>query len=170
MRGLLGAGARVAALDVDEARLGELASGFGEASGAGRLLTVRTDISSYAECEEAVAHVRSALGGLHVLVNNGAVGMGVIRIDHMTDLVGIHEITPETWQRFVAVNLSGAWYMTRAAIDGLLAQRWGRIVNVTTSFFTMLRGRFHPYGPAKAGLEAMSAGHAAEFEGSGVTP
>ena len=170
VRGLLGAGARVAALDVDEARLGELAAGFGEASGTGRLLTVRTDISSYAECEEAVAHVRSALGGLHVLVNNGAVGMGVIRIDHMTDLVGIHEITPETWQRFVAVNLSGAWYMTRAAIDGLLAQRWGRIVNVTTSFFTMLRGRFHPYGPAKAGLEAMSAGHAAEFEGSVVTP
>ena len=59
--------------------------------------------------------------------------------------------------------------MTRAAVDGLLAQRWGRIVNVTTSFFTMLRGRFHPYGPAKAGLEAMSAGHAGEFEGTGVT-
>ena len=169
VRGLLGAGARVAALDVDEARLGELAAGFGEASGTGRLLTARTDISSYAECEAAIAHVRDTLGGLHVLVNNGAVGMGVIRIDHMTDLVGIHEITPETWQRFVAVNLSGAWYMTRAAIDGLLAQRWGRIVNVTTSFFTMLRGRFHPYGPAKAGLEAMSAGHAAEFEGSRVT-
>ena len=51
----------------------------------------------------------------------------------------------------------------------MLAQRWGRIVNVTTSFFTMLRGRFHPYGPAKAGLEAMSAGHAGEFEGRGVT-
>ena len=59
--------------------------------------------------------------------------------------------------------------MTHAAIDGLLAQGWGRIVNVTTSFFTMLRGRFHPYGPAKAGLEAMSAGHAGEFEGRGVT-
>ena len=169
VRGLLGAGARVAALDVDEARLGALAAEFGKASGAGRLLTARTDISSYAECEAAIAHVRDTLGGLHVLVNNGAVGMGVIRMDHMTDLVGIHEITPETWQRFVAVNFSGAWCMTRAAIDGLLAQRWGRIVNVTTSFFTMLRGRFHPYGPAKAGLEAMSAGHAAEFEGSGVT-
>ena len=169
MRGLLGAGARVAALDVDEARLGALAAEFGEASEAGRLLTARTDISSYAECEAAIAHVRDTLGGLHVLVNNGAVGMGVIRMDHMTDLVGIHEITPETWQRFVAVNFSGAWCMTRAAIDGLLAQRWGRIVNVTTSFFTMLRGRFHPYGAGQGRLEAMSAGHAAEFEGSGVT-
>ncbi|MGI9423430.1 MAG: SDR family oxidoreductase, partial [Hyphomicrobiaceae bacterium] len=49
------------------------------------------------------------------------------------------------------------------------AKSWGRIINVTTSFFTMLRGRFHPYGPVKAGLEAMSAGHAAEFEPDGIT-
>ena len=109
------------------------------------------------------------LGGLHILVNNGALGMGVIRMDHMANLVEIHEIEPEIWDRFVAVNLSGAWYLTRAAIDGLLAQGWGRIVNVTTSFFSMLRGRFHPYSPPKAGLEAMSAGHAKEFAGRGVT-
>ena len=169
VRGLLGAGAGVAALDIDETRLNELVEEFDEEAGSGCLITSRTDIASYDECEAAVAHVRARLGGLHILVNNGAMGMGVIRTDHMTDLVGIHEITPETWERFVAVNLSGAWYMTRAAIDGLLAQGWGRIVNVTTSFFTMLRGKFHPYGPPKAGLEAMSAGHAKEFEGRGVT-
>ena len=167
--GLLGAGAKVAALDVDEKRLDELAGAYEEASGAGRLVTARTDISRYEECEAAIAQTRTSLGGLHILINNGALGMGVIRIDHMTELVAIHEVTPEMWDRFVDVNLSGAWYMTRAAIDGLLAQGWGRIVNVTTSFFTMLRGKFHPYGPAKAGLEAMSAGHAKEFEGRGVT-
>ena len=169
VRGLLGAGAKVAALDVDENRLDDLAATHAEASGAGRLVTARTDISRYEECEAAIALARARLGGLHILVNNGALGMGVIRIDHMTELVEIHEIAPEMWDRFVTVDLSGAWYMTRAAIDGLLAQGWGRIVNVTTSFFTMLRGRFHPYGPAKAGLEAMSAGHAGEFEGRGVT-
>ena len=169
VRGLLGAGAKVAALDVDEKRLDELAALHEESVETGRLVTARTDISRYEECAAAVAQARASLGGLHVLINNGALGMGVIRIDHMTELVEIHEIAPEMWDRFVTVNLSGAWYMTRAAIDGLLAQRWGRIVNVTTSFFTMLRGRFHPYGPAKAGLEAMSAGHAGEFEGTGVT-
>ena len=167
--GLLGAGAKVAAFDVDEQRLGELAAKHEGAIGDGRLLTARTDISRYEECKAAVEHVRTSLGGLHILVNNGALGMGVIRIDHMTELVEIHEITPETWDRFVAVNLSGGWYMTRAAIDGLLDQGWGRIVNITTSFFTMLRGKFHPYGPVKAGFEAMSAGHAREFEGRGVT-
>ena len=169
VRGLLAAGVKVAALDVDGKRLDELAAMHEESLGRGRLVTSRTDISRYEECEAAVAEARARLGGLHILVNNGALGMGIIRIDHMTELVEIQEIAPEIWDRFVTVNLSGAWYMTRAAIDGLLAQRWGRIVNVTTSFFTMLRGRFHPYGPAKAGLEAMSAGHAIEFEDRGVT-
>ena len=169
VRGLLGAGAKVAALDVDGKRLDGLAAAHEASVETGRLVTVRIDISRCEECEAAVAQARASLGGLHILINNGALGMGVIRIDHMTNLVEIREITPEMWDRFVTVNLSGAWYMTRAAIDGLLSQRWGRIVNVTTSFFTMLRGKFHPYGPAKAGLEAMSAGHAGEFQGSGVT-
>ena len=169
VRGLLGAGARVAALDVDEDGLAALAVTHDEALGAGRLVTEHADISRYEECEAAVAKTRESLGGLHVLVNNGAVGMGVIRMDHMTNLIEIHEIAPDVWDRFVAVNLSGAWYLTRAAIEGLLDQGWGRIVNVTTSFFTMLRGKFHPYSPPKAGLEAMSAGHAKEFAGRGVT-
>ena len=169
VRGLLGTGARVAALDVDEDGLDALATNHREETDAGRLVTRRTDIGSYEACEAAVATTRERLGGLHILVNNGAVGMGVIRMDHMNRLVEIHEIAPDVWDRFVAVNLSGAWYLTRAAIEGLLDQGWGRIVNVTTSFFTMLRGKFHPYSPPKAGLEAMSAGHAKEFAGRGVT-
>lgn len=87
----------------------------------------------------------------------------------MTNLVDIEEITPAVWDKFVAVNLSGGWYMTRAAVPGMKARKSGRIVNVTTSFFTMLRGRFHPYGPVKAGFEALSAGHAQEFEPYGIT-
>lgn len=169
VRGLLGAGARVAALDVDEGGLDTLTENHRDETAAGRLVTRRTDIGSYEECAAAVAKTRERLGGLHILVNNGAMGMGVIRTDHMVNLIEIHEIEPDTWDRFVTVNLSGAWYLTRAAIDGLLGQGWGRIVNVTTSFFTMLRGKFHPYSPPKAGLEAMSAGHAKEFAGRGVT-
>jgi NAD(P)-dependent dehydrogenase (short-subunit alcohol dehydrogenase family) len=109
------------------------------------------------------------LGGVHILINNGALGMGMIRADCMARLIDIEEITPAMWQRFVAVNFSGAWNMTRAVIPHLRAQRWGRIISVTTSFFTMLRGGFQPYGPCKAGLEAMAAAHAQEFAASGIT-
>lgn len=157
VRALRAEGARVAALDVKPVRPAE------------GVLPLLADISDYEACARALRETVGKLGGLHIVVNNGAMGMGAIRADHMTRLVGIEEITPATWQRFMAVNLSGAWNMTRAAIGHLREQRWGRIINVTTSLFTMLRGGFHPYGPAKAGLEAMSAGHAAELRESGVT-
>jgi NAD(P)-dependent dehydrogenase (short-subunit alcohol dehydrogenase family) len=167
VRALLDQDAKVAALDIDARGLTALSDAH--ARDADRLLVQSTDIADYAACERAAAATRERLGGLHILINNGAIGMGVIRADCMQKMVGIQEITPQMWQRFVAANFSGAWNMTRVAIPHLLEQRWGRIINVTTSFFTMLRGGFHPYGPCKAGLEAMSAGHAKEFAGTGVT-
>lgn len=168
VQAFLAEGARVAALDVDEPALARLEAGL-SAEARSRLLVIVTDIADFDACHEAVANTIATLGGLHILINNGALGMGVIRRDHLVNLIGIGEITPPMWQRFVAVNFSGAWNMTRAAIGHLLQQRWGRIVDVSTSFFTMLRGGFHPYGPCKAALEAMAAGHAKEFEGTGVT-
>jgi NAD(P)-dependent dehydrogenase (short-subunit alcohol dehydrogenase family) len=167
VRTLLDEGAAVAALDIDQRGLTALSDTFALASH--RLLVQSTDIADYAACEHAVAATIEKLGGLDILINNGAIGMGSIRTDHMRRLVGIQEISPPMWQRFVATNFSGSWNMTRAAIAHLLEQRWGRIINVTTSFFTMLRSGFHPYGPCKAGLEAMSSGHAKEFAATGVT-
>ena len=153
----LEAGATVVATDIDAAGLARL----GPAKG---LATRVIDIANPAACEAAVREAQA-----DILINNGALGMHVLRDTCMTDLVRIDEVTPEFWSRMIAVNLSGAWHLTRAAVPGMRARGWGRIINVTTSFFTMLRGRFHPYGPAKAGLEAMSAGHAAEFAGTGIT-
>jgi NAD(P)-dependent dehydrogenase (short-subunit alcohol dehydrogenase family) len=165
--GLLGAGARVMASDIDDRGLAALAAAH-RSAGDG-LATQRLDIADARACANAVEAIRQRLGSLDILINNGALGMGVIRNDHMTRLVDIEEIAPEVWDRFMAVNLSGAWYLTRAAVPAMKQRRHGRIVNVTTSMFTMLRGRFHPYGPAKAALEAMSAGHAQEFEPYGIT-
>jgi NAD(P)-dependent dehydrogenase (short-subunit alcohol dehydrogenase family) len=168
VQALLAEKAKVAALDVNEARLISLRDSL-SAENRDALLVSVTDISNYASCEQAVARTITELGGLHILINNGAIGMGAVRMDHMRTPVRIQEISPKMWQHFVGTNFSGAWNMTRTSIEHLLAQRWGRIINVTTSFATMLRSGFHPYGPCKAGLEAMASGHAKEFVGSGVT-
>ena len=168
VKAFLDEGANVAALDVDANGLDQLARALRDQSKE-NLSCHAEDIADYAACAQAVRDTVDKLGGLHIVINNGAIGMGVIRQDHMTRLVGIQEIEPDVWQRFVAVNMSGAWNLTRASIGHMLDQRWGRIINVTTSFFTMLRGGFQPYGPCKAGLEAMSRGHAQEFDGTGVT-
>jgi NAD(P)-dependent dehydrogenase (short-subunit alcohol dehydrogenase family) len=169
VRALLRAGARVMAADIDDFGLRRLeetiaAEGLGQ-----RLVSRHLDISDQSACAVSVEAAHESFGALNILINNGALGMGAIRDDHMTNLVEIDEITPAVWDRFLAVNLSGAWYLTRAAVPAMKRDGWGRIITVTTSFFTMLRGRFHPYGPAKAGLEAMAAGHANEFEGTGIT-
>jgi NAD(P)-dependent dehydrogenase (short-subunit alcohol dehydrogenase family) len=168
VQALLAEGASVAALDVSEAGLAALRDSL-PGTDKDRVLASLTDISDYAACERAVGEAITRLGGLHILINNAALGLGLIRIDHQRVPVTIQEISPDMWQRFAATNFSGAWNMTRASIAHLLGQRWGRIINITTSLATMLRVGFHPYGPCKAGVEAMSAGHAKEFEGSGVT-
>lgn len=168
-RRLLEAGAAVVASDVDRSGLETLTGELEGADLVGRFTTHVLDVSDYSACVDAIALARTRNGSIDILVNNGAMGMGVVRGDHMSNLVTIDEISAELWDKFVAVNFCGAWYLTKAAQPHMKANGWGRIINVTTSFFTMLRGRFHPYGPAKAGLEAMSAGHAAEFEPDGIT-
>ena len=137
--------------------------------GSERAVAVAADVSDPAACARAVDAVAARFGGLHVLVNNAGLGMSLVRPDHMDGATQIEDVSTELWQRFLATNASGAFFMAKAAMPRFRAQRWGRIINVTTSFFTMLRGGFAPYGPAKAALEAWSASLSKELAGSAIT-
>jgi NAD(P)-dependent dehydrogenase (short-subunit alcohol dehydrogenase family) len=158
--GLRTIGAKVAVLDLDDAAL---------ASCPEDVLTVQADIARAEDCAMAVERVRASCGGLDVLINNAGIGMSTIREDHFAQPVRLIEITPDHWRRMFEVNCMGAFLMMRAAVPPMVAQGWGRVVNVTTSFFTMLNEGFVPYGPAKAALEAASAIWAKEFQDTGVT-
>jgi NAD(P)-dependent dehydrogenase (short-subunit alcohol dehydrogenase family) len=137
--------------------------------GAERAVAVACDVADPGSCDAAVNAVASRFGSLHALVNNAGLGMGIIRQDHMTKPVTFEEVSIEDWHRFMDTNLSGAFHMTKAAMPRFRAAGGGRIVNVTTSFFTMLRQGFYPYGVAKAGLEAWTASLGSELAGSGIT-
>ena len=170
---LLDAGARVALLDIDgdglDAFIGDALDGVA----AERWLAITADISDAAACEDAVARAAGAFGHVDILINNAALGMGVVRADHMTAPVGLDEVTPDIWRRFVDVNFGGVYAMTRAAVPFMRraghGRNGGRVITVTTSFFTMLRRGFFPYGAIKAGVEAASAGWAKEFADAGIT-
>jgi 3-oxoacyl-[acyl-carrier protein] reductase len=69
----------------------------------------------------------------------------------------------------VAVNLNGQFFLARAAVGPMLAQHWGRIIGVTTSLTAMVGKGTAPYGPSKAGHEALMAVMARDLEGTGVT-
>jgi NAD(P)-dependent dehydrogenase (short-subunit alcohol dehydrogenase family) len=164
-RAFVEAGMRVALCDTAEKDLLHLRNELG----VDRTLSLPTDVSDPASCGDSVNRTIAHFGRLDVLINNAAVGMSLVRADHMRRVVQIEDISPELWARFMAVNLSGPFYMARAAVPGMRARGFGRIINVTTSYFTMLNPGFSPYGPAKSGLEAWSASLAGELRGSGIT-
>ena len=93
--------------------------------------------------------------------------MSSIRPDAEARHPGIEELTPEMWDRFFAIFVRAPAILTRAALPLMRTRGFGRIVNNTTSYLTMLR--VLPYGAAKAAFESMSAVWAKELEGSGIT-
>ncbi len=165
VRSFVEAGMRVALCDTSAEGVLRLQDELG----ADRTISLPIDVSDAASCSDSVNRTIAHFGRLDVLVNNAAVGMSTVRPDHMRRVVQIEDISPELWARFMAVNLSGPFYMARAAVPGMRARSFGRIINVTTSYFTMLNPGFSPYGPAKSGLEAWTTSLAGELRGSGIT-
>ena len=169
-KGLLREGAKVVAIDISEAALGAMVNELIHHDFArGHLMPLAIDVSDSQACADGVESAMETFGAVDILINNAALGMGVVRPDHMSELVRTDELNPQIWDRVMRVNVSGAWYMSHFALPHMQAKGSGRIINVSTSFFTMLRAGFQPYGPAKAAMEAMTASHAAEFAGTGVT-
>ena len=165
---LVRAGARVAMLDVNKDWLDQTANDVREIGGDDSVLTVVSDVSKFNQAQEAVDRVLAELGGLHILVNNAGINVPE-RYFRPGTLNNFWKVSSEDWDRVVAVNFSGPFYMSKVAVGHMLKQGWGRIIGVTTSIDTMYRAGGSPYGPSKAGHEALIAMIAEEVEGTGVT-
>jgi 3-oxoacyl-[acyl-carrier protein] reductase len=165
--GLAQAGIRVLVTDVDAEVIDEVTREIREKRGTA--IGVVLDVTSEGAAETLVARATSELGGLHIVVNNAGVGPEQVRRDFLVHPPKLWEVPPRAWRRTFAVNAEAPYHMARAAVPHLLAQRWGRIVNVTTSLDTMMRAGYAPYGGSKAANEAHSAILAAELRGTGVT-
>jgi NAD(P)-dependent dehydrogenase (short-subunit alcohol dehydrogenase family) len=162
---LLAAGHSVAAVDRDAAGLEQLAAHHGGAKD--RLQIIVADLGAAAGCESAVAAARSRFGAIEAVINNAGIGMSSVRPDAEARTPGIDELTPKIWDGFMAIFVSAPVMLVRAALPDMKRRGFGRIVNNTTSYVTMLR--VLPYGAAKAALESMSAVWAKELDGSGIT-
>ena len=165
---LVGAGARVAMMDINQTWLEQTANDIRETGGDDCVLTVVADVSSPDDAEMAVSRTVAELGGVHILVNNAGTNPRVLGLGPAAR-TNFWETSPEAWTKVVAINFSGQFFMARAVVTHMLAQEWGRIIGVTTSLDTMYRQMGSPYGPAKAGHEALIATMAGELEGTGVT-
>ena len=167
--GLLGAGLRVAAVDRTADGLAALAEAAGERQQGASLLTIEADLAQDESIDKIVASARARFGTIDILVNNAGVGQATLRNDNRTNPIKFWEVTPEQWKLFVAVHTNAPMALSRALVHDMMRQRWGRIVNVTTSLGTMIRDGSPTYGPSKAALEAFSAIMAKDLAGTGVT-
>jgi NAD(P)-dependent dehydrogenase (short-subunit alcohol dehydrogenase family) len=164
---LLAAGHAVAAVDASDESLHKLAGAPAVAASGARFLPFAADLTVEAQCEEAVAAARNRFGRVDAVINNVGIGPSSISAEAENKPPQIEEISTEVWDHFFAVNVRAAMLVTRAALPFMRAAKWGRIVNNTTSYVTMLR--ILPYGATKSALESMAAIWALQLKDSGIT-
>jgi NAD(P)-dependent dehydrogenase (short-subunit alcohol dehydrogenase family) len=157
---LIADGHAVAAVDRDAAALERLKP-------SDRIHPLLLDLASETACQETVASAVAYFGRLDAVINNAGIGVSSLRPDGEVNLPRIDELTAEIWDRFFAINVRAPMLIVQAALPHMRKGGFGRIINNTTSFRTMLR--VLPYGATKSALESMSAIWAQELDGDGIT-
>ena len=160
---LAGAGAAVALTGRDAARARDAAA---QLPGA---IWLAFDVRDETSVANAVEQAWSRLGGLDLLVNNAGIGMRTVNPRFMTEPQGFWQVPADGFRAVIDTNLTGYFLMARAVTPRMLEAGGGRIVNISMNHSTMNRQGFVPYGPSRAGAEALSRIMAADLRGTPVT-
>jgi len=169
--GLARAGVRVTAADLpaSHSEMCEVLDMARKQGVQNRIALIDCDVTQWRDCEQAVRAAIDRFGGVHGLVNNAGLGMQGFGNVIVGERKKFYEHDVDAWRRSMDVNFNGAFMMAKAIAPTLVAQRFGRIVNIETSHFTMVMDGFSPYGPSKAALEAATVIWAKDLAGTGVT-
>jgi gluconate 5-dehydrogenase len=104
-----------------------------------------------------------------MLVNNAGIGMRTVNPRFMSEPQPFWEVSPAGFRDVVETKVVGCFLVAREVVPLMLDARGGRIVNISMNEQTMVRRGFVPYGPAGAGVEALSRVMAADLVGCSVT-
>ncbi|MDH4023334.1 MAG: 3-oxoacyl-ACP reductase FabG [Gammaproteobacteria bacterium] len=151
------AGATVLGTATTEAGAAAISTRLGEQGIAGRGLVL--DASSAASVAAAQKEIDSREGGLTVLVNNA----GITR-DNL-----LLRMKDEEWDAVIATNLSSVFFTSKAFVRGMLKQRHGRIINISSVVGAMGNAGQANYAAAKAGIVGFSKSLAREVGSRGIT-
>jgi 3-oxoacyl-[acyl-carrier protein] reductase len=138
-------GARVAIVDSDRERLEIIKKEFKKENK--EVIVIPCDITKGSDVKEMVVQVHKKFGRVDILVNNA----GIIRRGT------IETVTEEDWDRVIEVNLKGTFNCSKAVVEIMKQQRYGKIVNVSSIAGKMGDITSAPgYGPSKAGMDALT--------------
>ena len=154
-KGLAEEGMRIVLLDLDQNLLDRVYSELGTEG-----YTVACDISDPAQVEQAVRRITADVGVVDILINNA----GILSNNKVA------ATSYEEWDRVLRVNLSGAFYLSKALIPGMKERKWGRIIN-TCSLASKTGGitAGTAYSTSKGALVALTFSLAAETASFGIT-
>ena len=166
-RRLAEAGAQVAAGDVKEDGLAELAASTRELPG--KVHTRKLDVSNEAEVGAFVDWASDAMGGLNGLVNNAGILRDGLLVKKDRTTGAVVKMSKDQWDAVIAVNLTGATFMVRDTVAKMVAtdQKPGVIVNMSSVARHGNRGQSN-YVSAKAALAANTVTWAREFAPFGI--
>jgi 2-hydroxycyclohexanecarboxyl-CoA dehydrogenase len=150
-------GMAVGVLDINAENANEIA-GFIQESG-GAALALAADISKRAQVEAALTRLREKFGPVTVLVNNAAI----------EDFCAFENISEQSWDRQLGVNLKGPYIVTQTVLPDMLAAGWGRIVNISSFGAQTGAPNMVAYTASKGGVIALTRSLAIELGRHGIT-
>jgi NAD(P)-dependent dehydrogenase (short-subunit alcohol dehydrogenase family) len=156
-RQLAADGHHVAILDLNR-DAAEAAAAEVQAAGT-KAMAVEVDVANWQSVATAFARVRAELGPIEILVTSA----GTESFDALLD------ITPERWDRIIAVNLTGTFSCVHAAVPDMLAAGWGRIVTISSSSAQSGAPNMAHYTASKGGVIALTKALAVDLARSNVT-
>ena len=117
------------------------------------------DMSNAAEIVALITDAQKALGAVDILVNNAGIQF----------VAPVDEFPPEKWDAIIAINLSSVFHGTRAAIPGMKAKNWGRIINIASAHGLVASPNKSAYVAAKHGVVGFSKSVALELAETNIT-
>jgi 3-hydroxybutyrate dehydrogenase len=117
------------------------------------------DMSKPADIRDMVAAAQKTFGGVDILVNNAG-------IQHVAP---VEQFPEDRWDAILAINLSSAFHATKAALPGMRARKWGRIINIASAHGLVASAEKSAYVSAKHGIIGLTKTVGLETAGSGVT-
>lgn len=122
-------------------------------------VAIAVDVSDRASVEDAFAKVRSEFGPVHILVTSAGV----------VDFAAFTDITLDSWQRLIDVNLTGTFHCCQVAVPDMLAAGWGRIVMISSSSAQRGSPGMAHYAASKGALLSLTKSLAREYGPCGIT-
>jgi 2-hydroxycyclohexanecarboxyl-CoA dehydrogenase len=156
-RRLVADGHHVAVLDRDGA--GAEAAAAELAAEGGKVVAVEVDVADRDAVDAAFARIRAELGPVGILVTSA----GIESFQPLT------AITAESWDRLIAVNLTGTFACVQAAVPDMVAAGWGRIVTISSSSAQSGAPSMAHYAASKGGVISLTKALAVELARQGVT-